>query len=361
MTQGVERPARADAPEVSVVVPTFNRATSLRDTLDALEAQTLDHSRYEVIVVDDCSADDTGRVVAELASRDSSFDLRYVRHDTNRMKATACNTGIRQARGEFVAFTDDDIRPVPQWLEAHLRRHRSETRELSVTGLVLYPESWEGSSNWVRFANDNYRKSLRIHERGEPLPPNRFAGGNSSLRRETLLRVGGFDEGSLRSEDITMGCQLVEAGVTLVCEPQALAYHYAEVILSIDRTLSSFRRSYEFDMGSLHARYPWYFERYGHWFVDAPRPDRDAPSRRLIKVIVRLVAHRAFQRAVIRLLKAIDRVRPLYWKPLYQYVMVCEAVDAVRASRKAAPSDSDSQPPILDQAPSMSREVGGRS
>jgi GT2 family glycosyltransferase len=204
-----------------------------------------------------------------------------------------------------------------------------------VTGSVLYPESWERASNWVRFGNDNYRKTIRIHQREAVLPPNRFAGGNSSLRRETFLRVGCFDETIRRAEDVTMGCQLVEAGVTLLCEPTALVYHHADVILSIDRTLGSFRRSYEIDMSPIRAKYPWYFAKYGHWFLEPPNAAHDTLPRRLVKGIVRFIAHRGMQRAVVRFLKATDRARPLYWKPLYQYVMVCEAIDAIRSSPKA--------------------------
>lgn len=318
-------------PEISVIIPTFNRAGSIGDTLQALADQTLERERYEVIIVDDGSQDATKEVVSSFAAQQPTFNLRYERHEVNRYRAAACNTGARAARGTFVVFTDDDIRPVPEWIAAHLERHRSENREVSVTGMVLYPLVWERRSNWVRFGNDNYRTSLYYERRNELLPPNRFAGGNSSLRRETFFRVGGFNESIRRAEDVTMGCQLVEAGVPLLCEPKALVYHHADAILSIDQTLSSFRRSYQFDVPAVRSRFPWYYEKYGHWFLQPPNTSFDGASRRLVKSLVRMVARPSSQRAAIRLIKAIDHTPWLYWRPLYQYVMTCEALDAMRA------------------------------
>lgn len=323
-------------PEISVAVATYNRASSLMETLRSLDEQTMDHDRYEVIVVDDASSDDTPQRVARFAEEHPSLRLRYVRQDVNRLKPAACNRAVQMAHGELVAFVDDDIRPVRGWLEAHAGRHRTENREVAVIGVVLYPEDWERRSNWVRFANDNYRTSVRIYGRNsDVLPPNRFAGGISCVRRDTLIRVGLFDEGSRRLEDITMGCQLVAAGVPLLCEPAALAYHHAEAILSFDATLRSFRRSYELDAPRLREKYPWYFEKYGHWFLEPPNPTYDTPKRRTVKAMVGLVAHRAGQAAVLRWLKLVDDKPWLYWRPLYQYVLACEAADAIRASRKS--------------------------
>ena len=239
--------------KISVVVPTFNRIDSLLETLRSLLVQTLPLAEFEVIVVDDGSKDDTERRVFSFAVEHPYFNLRYERHIINRMKAAASNTGIRIAQGELIALLDDDIRPVSGWLEAHVRKHNFEKRDVSVTGLVLYPEKWERKSNWVRYANDNYRKneSIKSLDSGG-LPPNRFAGGNTSLRRETLLRVGLFDETSTRLEDMSMGCQLFEAGVPLLFESNAIVYHYSHLILSMDATLRSFRRSFEFDLPNMH-------------------------------------------------------------------------------------------------------------
>jgi glycosyltransferase involved in cell wall biosynthesis len=321
--------------KISVIVPTFNRSSSLLSTLRSLAVQTLPVYEYEVIVVDDGSKDDTAQCVACFSAEHPLFNLRYEYHVINRMKAAASNTGILMAQGELIALLDDDIRPVPGWLEAHVQRHKSEKRDVSVTGLVLYPEEWERTSNWVRYANENYRKNETIRSIDSVgLPPNRFAGGNTSVRRDTLIRVGLFDEASLRLEDVSMGCQLFQAGVPLLFESNAIVYHYSDVILSMDATLRSFRRSFEFDLPKMNKKYPWYYEKYGHWFLAPPNKKYDTPLRYCAKLFVRLVAHRPIQRVTLHILKLVDDLPWLYWRPLYQYVQVCEAIYGIRASQR---------------------------
>ena len=99
---------------ISVVVPTFNRAAVLSRTLDALKRQTHAADLFEVIVVDDGSADDTPQFLARAAAEWKH--LRFFRQE-NAGPAAARNLGIKEARHPIVAFTDDDCEPRPDWLE----------------------------------------------------------------------------------------------------------------------------------------------------------------------------------------------------------------------------------------------------
>lgn len=92
----------------SVVIPTYNRAATLRQTLTALMAQ--DYPDYEIIVVDDGSTDDTRAMIAREFPQ-----VRYI-YQQNRGPAAARNRGIAHARGEIIAFTDDDCVPPRDWL-----------------------------------------------------------------------------------------------------------------------------------------------------------------------------------------------------------------------------------------------------
>ena len=96
-----------DAPRVSVAIPTFGKADLLAATLAALGRQTYARELVEVVVVDDCSPDRTGEVLASLAP---VFALRSLRHETNRGRAAARNTAVRAATGDLVVFLDDDMR-----------------------------------------------------------------------------------------------------------------------------------------------------------------------------------------------------------------------------------------------------------
>ena len=89
-------------PRVSVIIPAYNRADLIEETLDSVFAQT--YRDYEIIVVDDGSTDDTRAVLAPLAA---AGKLRYTYQENAGLPA-ARNTGIRMAAGQYVAFLDSD-------------------------------------------------------------------------------------------------------------------------------------------------------------------------------------------------------------------------------------------------------------
>jgi glycosyltransferase involved in cell wall biosynthesis len=94
---------------VSVVVPTCEGAETLRTTVEALRGQTVPDDRYEIIVVDDASTDDSAQI-AEAAG------ARVIRQSVNRGAGAARNAGARAARAPLVAFIDDDCTAEPHWL-----------------------------------------------------------------------------------------------------------------------------------------------------------------------------------------------------------------------------------------------------
>lgn len=98
----------------SVIVPTFQRPDALSHCLDALAAQELSRERFEVVVVDDGSVEPPRSVVARFARM---LDVRLI-EQRNSGPASARNAGAAAARGDYLAFTDDDCRPDPHWLAA---------------------------------------------------------------------------------------------------------------------------------------------------------------------------------------------------------------------------------------------------
>lgn len=87
---------------ISVVVPTFGRGHLLETTIPTL----LQDAVLEVIIIDDCSPDDTPQVVARLSTQDAR--IRYVRNERNKKQAYSKNVGIKMSRGEYIYFADDD-------------------------------------------------------------------------------------------------------------------------------------------------------------------------------------------------------------------------------------------------------------
>jgi GT2 family glycosyltransferase len=208
-------------PRASVVIPTYRRRDALLRLLSALATQTIAPSEYEVIVVVDGSYDGTREAAEALAT---PYDRRVIAQE-NRGRAAALNVGIGVARGELVLMLDDDMEPTPGLLEAHLRAHASGDA-LAVMGAVpvAMRETMPVPAEWVgrRFN----RHLARLAESGAPLTLRDFYGGNLSVRRDILTRIGGFDEAFTRygNEDLELSLRLTEAGVRIVYEPTAIAY-----------------------------------------------------------------------------------------------------------------------------------------
>jgi glycosyltransferase involved in cell wall biosynthesis len=103
-------------PLVSVVIPTYNRAKEIGPSLESIQAQTYPH--WEVFVVDDGSNDNTAEVVKQFTAKDSR--IHFIQHEHNRGAQAARNTGIKTAKGEWIAFLDSDDRWLPKSLALRL-------------------------------------------------------------------------------------------------------------------------------------------------------------------------------------------------------------------------------------------------
>ncbi len=102
-------------PTVSVIIPTYNRAHVLGRSIQSVLNQTFQD--FELIIVDDGSTDDT----ESLLNRFSSKKIKYVRHQGNRGRSVTRNTGIRLAKGDYIAFLDDDDEWMPEKLDKQMK------------------------------------------------------------------------------------------------------------------------------------------------------------------------------------------------------------------------------------------------
>ncbi|MBN8521971.1 MAG: glycosyltransferase family 2 protein [Alphaproteobacteria bacterium] len=109
---------------ISVIIPSYNRADLLDRTLRSVSAQSL--PPLEVIIVDDCSTDNTDQIMPELKARYADLSVVFIRHPENKGEAGARNTGILAARGEYLAFLDSDDEWLPQKLERQISFMHSE-------------------------------------------------------------------------------------------------------------------------------------------------------------------------------------------------------------------------------------------
>lgn len=198
-------------PRVSVVVPTHGRAERLPALLEALEAQTVPFEEYQVVIVQDGGEDDTESVVSRFAQR-SAMDIRFARLPENRGPAWARNHGWRSARTAIFAFTDDDTRPAPHWLEAGIRALEKSHSIGIVQGRTVPDPS----------AQRGWWSATRQVEALSWL----FEGCNLFVRRAALEQSGGFDEGfGYHAEDTAFGWEVVDRGWDVAYEHDALVIH----------------------------------------------------------------------------------------------------------------------------------------
>lgn len=184
-------------PTVSVIIPTYNRAQLIAMAIDSVLAQT--YKDLEIIVVDDSSTDNTEELVKGFIKRDNR--IKYIKHDINKGGAEARNTGIKNARGDYVAFLDSD----DMWVSEKLERQINIFEENDDIALV-------------------YSNFIRVNDAGEHIglgiKPKTIISG--FIFREILLRkvyvplqtwivrkdcfeeVGGFDTEFRTSHDRDM-------------------------------------------------------------------------------------------------------------------------------------------------------------
>jgi glycosyltransferase involved in cell wall biosynthesis len=122
--------------KVSVIVLTYNRAHMVPETIDSILNQT--YPDFELIIVDNCSTDDTEKVIAGYTDR----RIRYLKNDNGGLIAVNRNYGLKRARGEYIAFCDDDDLWLPDKLEKQLREFGKDERlGLVCTNAVLFSEA----------------------------------------------------------------------------------------------------------------------------------------------------------------------------------------------------------------------------
>ncbi len=197
-TAAEDRGGRRGRCTVSVAVCTWNRAALLRECLRSLEGQTVDPAFFEVVVVDNNSSDGTGRVIDEVAARHPA--VRGIREERQGL-SHARNRAWAEARGEYVAYLDDDAKAPPGWLAA--AKEVIEDRAPALFGGPYYAFYDSPKPRWWK---DAYR-SLEHAESARPLGAGEYlSGGNIFIRRDVFVRVGGFDPRfGMAGETIAMG------------------------------------------------------------------------------------------------------------------------------------------------------------
>lgn len=212
--------------EISVLLSSYNREAKVKKCLEALRTQTIPHSQYEVICVNDGSTDGTGQAMKEGLNH---LPGRYFEHDRNRALAAGRNTALRHAHGKLVLFINDDTYATPNFLEEHIRSHRELNRPMAaVHGFLPFIEDYKNRIFSLALMQEDLYFGYTMLEPGKEYWFWHFITGNLSVPRAAFVDNNvRFDETFIRYgyEDIECGYRLWNKGMRVFYNPKAVAIH----------------------------------------------------------------------------------------------------------------------------------------
>lgn len=244
-------------PRVSVIIPTYRRADYLQRAMESVIAQTMQD--WELIVVDDNEPDSRARsatsdVVASFAGDER---VRVVWHKRNRGGAAARNSGVRQARAEFVAFLDDDDVWHPAKLERQIQRFATGA---STLGLVY------SRARYVRLGakDDVISRPTRAHSVRDLLIRNTLGTTSCVMcRRDALVSVGLFDAGLPARQDQDLFLRLAQLYTFELIDEVLVTVHehdrgristdFDAAVVAHEHFFEKYRSLIESDAGVRHA------------------------------------------------------------------------------------------------------------
>jgi glycosyltransferase involved in cell wall biosynthesis len=218
--------------KISIILCTYNRSQSLTQALESVAASQMPESAdWQVLIVDNNSKDQTREVAETFCQRDPSH-FRYL-FESQQGKSFALNHGIREARGEILAFMDDDVTVEPNWLY-ELIKPLSDPQLAGTGGRVYLPKDFSPPS-WMAVEGQHSLVSiLALFDLGPdsgPIakPP---IGNNMAFRKAIFTKYGGFrtDLGptpgsEIRLEDTEFGSRVLKGGEKILYVPSAIVRH----------------------------------------------------------------------------------------------------------------------------------------
>ena len=211
--------------EVSVIIPTYNRAHLISRAINSVLNQTF--KDFEIIIVDDASKDNTEEVIGKIADN----RIKYYRNPRNEGSAKARNIGIKISSGRYIAFLDSD----DEWLPTKLDKQVSELAASSLKIGVVYTGTWRimGSKKFLIPANHLAKKEGNIYNNllcGEYLVPTPAA----LVKEECFKKVGVFDESVIRTPEWDLWIRISKHFDFIYIEEPLVISHFTSGSLSTD-------------------------------------------------------------------------------------------------------------------------------
>ncbi len=194
--------------ETSIIIPTYNREKILYKCLQALNKQSYPANKFEIIIINDNSTDNTETMINNIKIKPN---LIY-RNKDHSGPAGARNTGLKIAKGEFIVFIDDDIIVNSAFLDAHIQEQK-RNQKVIVHGPVIYTNNLDNPT----------KEEMKITDFSRSY----FATGNVSIRKDYLMKSGLFNENFTEYgwEDLELGIRLKKMGLKAKRATEAKGFH----------------------------------------------------------------------------------------------------------------------------------------
>jgi O-antigen biosynthesis protein len=204
-------------PQVSVIVPVFNSATTIQACVESLRTLDYPKENLELIVIDNGSTDRTADVLNQY------HDQLRILGENKRGAAAARNRGLRDARGEIIALTDADCVVDKDWLKHIISPLQDE--QIGIVGGRIQAHCPCNSIELFGEMIHDHRQAIEVFKPGYVITM------NWSSRRSVIEAAGWFDEELLRDQDVDLSWRVLQKGYRLAYEPAAIVYHWNEKTL----------------------------------------------------------------------------------------------------------------------------------
>lgn len=214
-------------PQISIVICTYNRQKFIGECLACLARQTLAIAKWEAIIIDNNSTDNTASIVKEFIATNPSLPFRYVFEERKGL-SFARNRGIQEAKSQIITFIDDDAEAVPEFAETILAFMESHPEAAGAGGRVLPKYSESPEPKWM---NKYLAGFIGLVDHGEParLFEGKMKypiGCNMTYRKDVMLEAGGFNNQlTFRGDDKHIFYNVSALNPKVYYLPKALVYH----------------------------------------------------------------------------------------------------------------------------------------